>query len=168
MLESRQMALKQTEDQVKQMRDEVSIHAQSKGHSVRSKLASKVGGRAPKDKAHSSGLSDQDIKAALGLVDESWARQEYRLQQYLLRNYNIAHGIPTAMDVDEEDFERPDTATSLGKIIEKVRFESTPTTEKDLQLGFDTPSAEYEAVSPMEKDLEMSFSHNRRPFTSRT
>ncbi|KAH5584716.1 hypothetical protein HBI24_088410 [Parastagonospora nodorum] len=168
MLESRQMALKQTEDQVKQMRDEVSIHTQSKGHSVRSKLANKVAGRAPKDKAHSSGLSDQDIKAALGLVDESWARQEYRLQQYLLRNYNIAHGIPTAMDVDEEDFERPDTATSLGKIIEKVKFESTPTTEKDLQLGFDTPNAEYEAVSPMEKDLEMSFSHSRRPFASRT
>jgi hypothetical protein len=168
MLESRQMALKQTEDQVKQMRDEVSIHTQSKGHSVRSKLANKVAGRAPKDKTHSSGLSDQDIKAALGLVDESWARQEYRLQQYLLRNYNIAHGIPTAMDVDEEDFERPDTATSLGKIIEKVKFESTPTTEKDLQLGFDTPNAEYEAVSPMEKDLEMSFSHNWRPFASRT
>ena len=81
------------------------------------------------------GLSDQDIKAALGLVDESWARQEYRLQQYLQRNHNIAHGIPTAMDVDEEDFERPDTANSLGKILEKVTIESTPTREKDVQLG---------------------------------
>jgi hypothetical protein len=166
MLESRQMALKQTEDQVKQMRDDVSIHTQSRGPSVRSKLASKVAGKAPKEKIHPSGLSDQDIKAALGLVDESWARQEYRLQQYLQRNYNIAHGIPTTMDVDEEDFERPDTASSLGKIIEKVKIESTPTYEKDLQLGMPTPDTEYEGLTPLEKDLEMSFAHNRRAFAS--
>jgi hypothetical protein len=168
MQESRQMALKQTEDQVKQMRDDVSIHTQSKGHSVRSKLANKVAGKAPKEKAHPSGLSDQDIKAALGLVDESWARQDYRLQQYLQRNHNIANGIPTTLDVDEEDFERPDTATSLGRIIEKVRIESTPTTEKDLQLGTATPETEYDDVTPMEKDLEMSFGQNYRAFTSRT
>jgi hypothetical protein len=168
MQESRQMALKQTEDQVKQMRDDVSIHTQSRGHSVRSKLASKVAGKAPKEKPHPSGLSDQDIKAALGLVDESWARQDYRLQQYLQRNHNIANGIPTTLDVDEEDFERPDTATSLGRIIEKVRFESTPTAEKDLQLGVATPDTECEDATPIEKDLEMSFKQNYRAFTSRT
>jgi hypothetical protein len=165
MLESRHMALKQTEDQVKQMRDEFPIHTQSKGHSVRSKLTNRVTGKAPKETSHPSGLSDQDIKAALGLVDESWARQEYRLQQYLQRNYNIAHGIPTTMDVDEEDFERPDTASSLGKILERVRIESTPTTEKDLQLGMPTPPSDYDAVNDLEKDLEISFAHNRRAFT---
>lgn len=165
MHESRQMALKQTEDQVKQMRDDVSIHAHPKSHSVRSKLASKVGAKSVKDKVQPMGLSDQDIKAALGLVDESWARQEYRLQQYLLRNYNIANGIPTAMDVDEEDFERPDTASSLGKIIERVKIESTPTAEKELQLGMSTPEVDYD-VTPLEKELEMSFSENRRAFPS--
>jgi hypothetical protein len=165
MLESRQMALKQTEDQVKQMRDEFPIHTQSKGSSVRSKLTNRVTGKAPKETGHPSGLSDQDIKAALGLVDESWARQEYRLQQYLQRNYNIAHGIPTTMDVDEEDFERPDTASSLGKILERVRIESTPTTEKDLQLGMPTSVSDYDAVNELEKDLEISFAHNRRAFT---
>jgi hypothetical protein len=168
MQESRQMALKQTEDQVKQMRDDVSIHTQARGHSVRSKLASKVAGKAPKEKSHASGLSDQDIKAALGLVDESWARQDYRLQQYLQRNHNIANGIATTLDVDEEDFERPDTATSLGRIIEKVRFESTPTTERDVQLGMATPDTEYDDATPMEKGLEMSFAQNYRAFTSRT
>ncbi|OAL50916.1 leucine rich repeat protein-like protein [Pyrenochaeta sp. DS3sAY3a] len=163
MQESRQMALKQTEDQVKQMRDDVSINTQSQSLSVRSKLASKVGVKTSKEKAHPLGLSDQDIKAALGLVDESWARQEYRLQQYLLRNYNIANGIPTTMDVDEEDFERPDTATSLAKIIEKVKIESTPTTEKDLQLGAPTPETDYD-ITPLEKELEMSFAENRSAF----
>lgn len=165
MQESRQMALKQTEDQVKQMRDDVPIHNHSKAVSVRSKLANKVVGKTAKEKNHPVGLSDQDIKAALGLVDESWARQAYRLQQYLQRNYNIAHGIPTTMDVDEEDFERPDTATSLGKIIEKVKIESTPTVEKDVQLGVATSEANYD-VTPLEKEIDMSFAENRITFAT--
>jgi hypothetical protein len=175
MQESRQMALKQTEDQVKSMRDDMSMHTQSKSASVRSRLANKVASKTAKEPSHPTGLSDQDIKAALGLVDESWARQEYRLQQYLQRNYNIANGIPTTMDVDEEDFERPDTASSLGRILERVKIESTPTTEKDLQLGIYTPEAytpeastpgtevDYD-VTPLEKELEMSFAENRRAF----
>jgi hypothetical protein len=167
MQESRQLALKQTEDQVKQMRDDVSIHTQSKGASVRSKLANKVSSKPAKAVVHPSGLSDQDIKAALSLVDESWARQEYRLQQYLLRNHNIAHGIPTTMDVDEEEFERPDTATSLTRIIEKVKIETTPTVEKDVQLGGASPLTDYD-VTPVEKQLEIAFNANRRayPFPS--
>ncbi|KAF2474105.1 leucine rich repeat protein-like protein [Lindgomyces ingoldianus] len=161
MQESRQMALKQTEDQVKQMRDDSAMHTQTRSASVRSKIASRVSGKAPKEKSHSMLLSDQDIKAALGLVDESWARQEYRLQQYLQRNFNIANGIPTAMDVDDEEFERPDTATSLTKIVEKVKFESTPTVEKEAQLGDITEDERKDTVTPLEKDIEMSFSENR-------
>lgn len=117
------------------------------------------------------GLSDQDIKAALSLVDESWERQEYRLQQYLQRNYNLANGIPATLDVGDEEFERPSTATSLGKLVEKVQIESTPTVEKDLQLGggpMASPpptitlqgSAELKKVSTLEKEIEMSFADN--------
>lgn len=163
MHESRQMALKQTEDQVKALRDDTATHTQSRSLSVRSKIAHKVSGRPAKDRALPMGLSDQDIKAALGLVDESWERQEYRLQQYLQRNYNIANGVPTAMDVDDEEFERPDTATSLTKIVEKVKFESTPTAEKDLQLGSVAENRHHEAT-PLEKDIEMSFSQNLNAF----
>jgi hypothetical protein len=169
------MALKQTEDQVKSMRDDVSLSTQSKSSSVRSRLTNRVVSKSSKEPNHPLGLSDQDIKAALGLVDESWARQEYRLQQYLQRNHNIAHGIPTTMDVDEEDFERPDTASSLGKILEKVTIESTPTMEKDVQLGVyspqffaqgaETPSTQVDYdITPLEKELEMSFNENRRAF----
>lgn len=143
------MALKRTEDQVKQMRDDASIHTSSKP-SVRSKLAnkaSKVTSKTGRDRGASIGISDQDIKAALGLVDESWSRQEYRLQQYLQRNYNMANGIPVSMDVGDEDFERdrPDTASSLSKIIEKITTDSTPTAEKDFQLGVPTPPSAYES-----------------------
>ncbi|KAI0591916.1 Leucine rich repeat protein [Pyrenophora tritici-repentis] len=171
MQESRQMALKQTEDQVKSMRDDVTPHTSSKSSSVRSRIASKVSSKSAKEPSYPMGLSDQDIKAALGLVDESWGRQEYRLQQYLQRNHNIANGIPTTMDVDEEEFERPDTANSLGKILERVKMESTPTAEKDIQLGGFAPQqgplgteVDYD-VTTLEKELEMSFGGtNRRSF----
>ncbi|KAJ4353820.1 uncharacterized protein N0V89_005550 [Didymosphaeria variabile] len=115
--ESRQLALKTTEDQVKQLRDDPTTAptAHRRSPSVRQKFASRVRGQSKSDKTLPMGLSDQDIKAALSLVDESWERQEYRLQQYLQRNYNLANGIPTALDVDDEEFERPDTATSLGE-----------------------------------------------------
>ncbi|OSS45242.1 hypothetical protein B5807_10238 [Epicoccum nigrum] len=149
MQESRQIALKRTEDQVKQLRDDASVHTM-KSLSVRSKLASKaskVTSKTSRDRGASIGLSDQDIKAALGLVDESWSRQEYRLQQYLLRNHNIANGIPVSMDVGDEDFERerPDTASSLMKAIEKVTLDSTPTMEKNLQLGTVITDSLYES-----------------------
>jgi hypothetical protein len=164
MQESRQMALKQTEDQVKQMRDDYAAQTRVRSNSVRSKFASKVVGKAPKEKMQSSFLSDQDIKAALGLVDESWERQEYRLQQYLQRNFNIANGIPTALEVDDEEFERPDTAQSLGKIVEQVKFESTPTVEKDLQLGSKISTPRNTSVSSLEKDIEMAYSENQHPW----
>lgn len=147
MQESRQLALKRTEDQVKQMRDDHAAETRVRSNSVRTKIASKVVGKAPKEKRQSSFLSDQDIHAALGLVHESWERQEYRLQQYLQRNFNIAHGIPTALEVDDEEFERPDTAQSLGQIIEQVKFESTPTVEKDAQLGSHGGKPGYTMVS---------------------
>ncbi|KAF2446188.1 RNI-like protein [Karstenula rhodostoma CBS 690.94] len=182
--ESRQLALKTTEDQVKQIREEASstthYSSRRRSSSVRQKFTSRVRGRSTSDKALSMGLSDQDIKAALGLVDESWERQEYRLQQYLQRNYNLAHGVPAALDVDDEEFERPDTATSLGRLIEKVQLERTPTIEKDVQLGGGGPPAIHDGgvpsiqlngpmqgwngdqtldrVSSLEKEIERSFS----------
>lgn len=80
-------------------------------------------------------LSDQDIQAALRLVAESWDRQIYRLKQYLQRNWCILQGIPTTMEIEEEDFERPVSVGSLSKLIEKVKVDSTPTAEKELDFG---------------------------------
>lgn len=169
MQESRQFALKQTEDEVKQLRDDIPSHAHSKTGSVRSKLVNRMASKSTKEKSQPLGLSDQDIKAALNLVDESWARQEYRLQQYLQRNVNIANGVATALEVDDEEFERPDTASSLGRIIEKVKFESTPTAEKDLQLGHPVVSeldgtplgTPLEKESSLEKEIEMVYREHR-------
>lgn len=160
MQESRQMALKQTEDQVKQMRDDGSL-SPVKNSSVRAKITNKVVRKSSREKTLSMHLSNQDIKAALGLVDESWDRQIYRLEQYLQRNYNIAHGIPTAMEVDDEEFERPDTATSLRRVIEKVKYDSTPTMEKQVRLGELAEESQSEAEISLAKEIEMSLAENR-------
>ncbi|KAF2755947.1 leucine rich repeat protein-like protein [Pseudovirgaria hyperparasitica] len=139
--ESRQIALKQTEDQVKQMRDDVPAQGPSKASSARTKFANMVGMPTiaiGKDRTSPgpSSLSDQDIKAALALVDESWDRQVYRLRLYLQRNIDIANGVPTNLEIDEEDFERPDTGTgSISKMIEQAKIDSTPTLEKQISFS---------------------------------
>jgi hypothetical protein len=163
MQESRQMALKQTEDQVKSMRDDHTTQTQTRSLSIRNKITNKVGGKAPRERSRSTFLSDQDIKAALGLVDESWARQEYRLQQYLHRNHNIANGIPTTMEVDDEQFERPDTATNINNMVERAMVDSTPTMEKELDLGTTISDGQDELsrVTSLEKGIEMAFQQNR-------
>jgi hypothetical protein len=160
MQESRQMALKQTEDQVKQMRDDSSL-SPVKNSSVRAKITKKVVRKSSKEKTSPMHLSNQDIKAALGLVDESWDRQIYRLEQYLQRNFNIAHGIPTAMEVDDEEFERPDTATSLRRVIEKVKYDSTPTMERQVRLGELAEESQSEVEITLAKEIEMSLAENR-------
>lgn len=80
-------------------------------------------------------LSDQDVQAALRLVTESWDRQQYRLQQYLYRNWCILQGVETSMEIMEEDFERPASIGDLSKVLEKVKIDSTPTAEKELDFG---------------------------------
>jgi hypothetical protein len=80
-------------------------------------------------------LTDQDIQAALRLVTESWDRQQYRLQQYLERNCCILHGVPTSMEIEEEAFERATSVGNLAQLIEKVRLDSTPTVEKEIDFG---------------------------------
>ncbi|KAF1957362.1 leucine rich repeat protein [Byssothecium circinans] len=165
MEESRNAALKATEDQVKQIRDEGGSQMQTRTYLVRSKLSSKMHPKSARERSLSFGLSDQDIKAALTLVDESWERQEYRLQQYLQRNYNLANNIPTTMDVDDEEFERPDTATSLGKLVERVTLDTTPTAEKELELGAPVVHEQHLRAPSLDKELEMSFAQDYNVWT---
>lgn len=183
MTESKQLALKQTEAEIKQVRDSHPQAGMPKATSVRSKLAHRVSmGAYSKDKAATPPmLSDQDIRAALSLVDESWSRQVYRLHAYLQRNRDIAEGIPTTMEIDEEEFERPDSgAGSLSGMLEKVKLDSTPTAEKELdmsdsvvekELAMSDDASEREAVMSdevLEKQLEMKVSPRsaRSPLTS--
>ena len=132
---SHEEALKQTEQEVKRLREEPSVNQFNRVSSVRNIISAKVGTRSGLQRSSSTYLSDQDINAALRLVNESWDRQIYRLGQYLHRNYCIANGIPTTLEVDEEDYERPDSVSSLSKAIEQVRYDTTPTAEREAFLS---------------------------------
>lgn len=169
--EHRNQALKHTERQVKQMRDDRPVSPkQIKGSlSVRRGIANvrqTVAARAatlpafpnlastPNDERRTatSSFSEQDIQAALRLVAESWDRQQYRLQQYLERNWCILHDIPTKMDIEEEDYERPagvrtndagnrDSMASLQEVLDRAHIDSTPRVEKQMDFQTDLMSA---------------------------
>ncbi|KAF2151125.1 RNI-like protein [Myriangium duriaei CBS 260.36] len=140
--EGRAMALRQTEKQVKQIRDEAasassspsfpsltSRHAASTP-SLISPQKSRVAGSSLPASAPLPQLSEQDVIAALRLVAESWDRQQYRLQQYLHRNWCVLQGMDVPLAVQDEDFERPASVGSLGAVLEKVKIDSTPTAER--------------------------------------
>ncbi|KAL0262204.1 hypothetical protein SLS55_003643 [Diplodia seriata] len=132
MIESRQETLRQTEMAVKNMRADTSHHDKSKTSSLRNKVAIKMG-KHPIEKHAPQQLSEQDVQAALRLVEESWDRQAHRLGLYLQRNCNLAAGIDTPLEVEEEQFERPyERPMSMGRILEQVQIERTPTVEKDM------------------------------------
>ncbi|KAH0566408.1 hypothetical protein GP486_000191 [Trichoglossum hirsutum] len=63
--------------------------------------------------------ADQDIQAAVRLMDEKWDRQLRRLQGYLARNYSITSGFPLPFDEGAEN-SRPDTAVPAAGLMEKV------------------------------------------------
>lgn len=172
MEEGRAMALRQTEKQVKQIRDEASAPANSPSSpmskassfgmrrglasvkrnvsrsshspsfpSLNSSSTPPLANATPKSRVANSSipasaplpqLSEQDVIAALRLVAESWDRQQYRLQQYLQRNWCILQGIDVPLTIQDEDFERPDSisVTSLAGVLEKVKIDSTPTMER--------------------------------------
>ena len=76
------------------------------------------------------------------------------------------------MHIEEEDFERPESVGSLSKLIEKVKFDSTPTAEKELDFGMTgslstedgvcsvaTPEPPQLELPHLEDDVPMSFQH---------
>jgi len=160
MHESRQEHLRRTEAQIKAIRDEAHASHHGKATAMRSILAGKAV-KPSKDRPSSSQLSDQDIRAAMRLVEESWDRQTYRLQQYLQRNASISRGIPVPLDVDEEEFERPDTGRSMSKILEQVKTDRTPTMEKEVSLADEPEKVDEKHPGeglPVHPALEKSYS----------
>jgi hypothetical protein len=74
----------------------------------------------------------QDIQTTHRLLSEQWDRQCYRLSQYLDRNWCIMNNMPVNMEVEDEKFERPQSVSSIGKVLEAVKSETTPRAEKDV------------------------------------
>lgn len=87
----------------------------------------------------------QDVHTTHRLLSEQWDRQCYRLAQYLERNWCLLNNISVAMEIEDEKFERPESAGSLAKMLEEVKIETTPRVERDIY--FDAVSSPTDEVA---------------------
>jgi hypothetical protein len=86
----------------------------------------------------STSFTEQDISIAVNALDDKWNYQISRLQHYLYRNYCLAHGLHWHEETPRMSLEkRPDTATSLQKVLDKVML-SHRTPSKERGAIFDT------------------------------
>jgi hypothetical protein len=63
--------------------------------------------------------TDQDVLAAVRVMDEKWDRQIRRLQNFLIRNYCITSGIPLPPEEGDEN-SPPDTAVPTLELLGKA------------------------------------------------
>lgn len=86
-----------------------------------------------------SGFTVQDIQTTHLLLTEQWDRQCSRLQTYLNRNWCLLNDVPCDMEAEAEaeNAQRPSSVGSIGKMLEQVKYDTTPKAEKDQY--FDSP-----------------------------
>lgn len=103
----------------------------------------------------------QDIQTTHRLLTEQWDRQCARLGQYLDRNWCLLNEMPVEMEVEDQRFERPESVGSIGKVLEQVKFDTTPRAEKELY--FDSPvdvepsKDAHDSAEPLNTKQAMSF-----------
>ena len=114
----------------------------------------------------SASFTVQDIQTTHRLLSEQWDRQCYRLDQYLTRNWCLLNDVPCDMEIEEEKFERPTSVGSIGKMLEQVKYDTTPKAEKEqyfdspLDGASDLPHSPLQRSATMETDKHsVSFKH---------
>jgi hypothetical protein len=70
-----------------------------------------------------SPFANHNVELVLESLNEKWDVEVARLRRYLLRNYNIAHGIEDAEIDDSASDGRPATAASLGTMLDNLKFD---------------------------------------------
>lgn len=123
-------------------------------------------------------LPSNDVLTVLRSLGQKWDVEVARLQRYLVRNYNLAHGIDTSEDVspacegvdvdDATSDGRPNTAASLGTFLEKLKFdapgeesEMSPYSEVDQNPDFGDSGPSGDNVDYLETDSITPLSLNR-------
>lgn len=102
----------------------------------------------------------QDIQTTQRLLTEQWDRQCFRLAQYLERNWCLLNNLPANMEIEDEKFERPSSVGSIGKMLEQVKSDTTPRTEKDAYFDavvVDNAVASTERHRPGSQPLDPSY-----------
>lgn len=84
-----------------------------------------------------SGFTVQDVQTTHLLLTEQWDRQCNRLDQYLNRNWCLLNDVPYDTEFEDEHAQRPSSVGSIGKMLEQVKYDTTPKAERDHY--FDSP-----------------------------
>ena len=125
----------------------------------------------------SSPFATQNVDLVLQSLQRRWDTEVTRLRRYLLRNYNIAHGIEDS-DIDDAASDgRPGTAASLGTMLENLKFEvavsadeihASPPDERaaSIHLRTDSQDSQPELKIPPKNLRKKSFPNLRRPQTA--
>ncbi|KAF1981160.1 leucine rich repeat protein-like protein [Aulographum hederae CBS 113979] len=135
--------------------------------SIRRKFTKKSTTRPHHTPSSSVELSEQDVKAAVSLLNQGWDYQVARLEQYLQRNYCLAHNIPLVTETPPELLDPPNLGGSMTELFERVKLDSTPTMEKDVQLGNAAAGAAAVVKSPAVFDVMQGGDAPPSPASSR-
>lgn len=104
----------------------------------------------------------QDIQTTHRLLTEQWDRQCFRLGQYLDRNWCLLNDLTVAFEPPDEAFERPESVGSLGKVLEQVKYDTTPRAEKELYFepqDVESSASAHDSAGPLDEKQAMSFKH---------
>lgn len=104
-----------------------------------------------------SAYSEQDIKAAVNALNERWDAEVSRMESYLARNRHVAHHLPWG-DEETREIQQPHTAETLVEVLRKVKLDSTPTLEKEVELRWQN-----EKIDLTAKKSPVSFSLPEEP-----
>jgi hypothetical protein len=70
-----------------------------------------------------SPFANHNVDIVLESLNQKWDMEVARLRRYLLRNYNVAHGLEDAEIDDTASDGRPATAASLGTMLDNLKFD---------------------------------------------
>jgi hypothetical protein len=127
-----------------------------------------------------SPFANHNVELVLQSLNQRWDAEVARLDRYLLRNYNLAHGIENIEDDDTASDGRPATAASLGTMLDNLKFDvsvsadeirASPPDESPASLRL---SKTLDSQSPPSPTIDSSLalpkrllSNSRRPQTAR-
>ncbi|KAI9741899.1 MAG: hypothetical protein M1834_000288 [Cirrosporium novae-zelandiae] len=108
----------------------------STAKAVRRSFSAALGSKTNIATSSVSGYTVQDVQAALNSLNEKWDAQTERLRRYLVRNFRIVNGVSGEPPewIDELNESRPVTATSIGQVLNRVKIDTTPTLERELDF----------------------------------
>lgn len=131
----RHMSLEKVRREVDNVRWDASTSQNSTAHSIRRSLHAAMGVKSSHrlskpqppnfstSPLENSQIATHNVDLILQSLECKWDTEVARLRRYLVRNYNVTHGIEDAAIDDAASDGRPATAASLGTMLDNFKFE---------------------------------------------